>query len=80
MTSDNSLSLIVRRLDEIERKLDDLEELRTTTAIRRRWQRRTNVWRKAADPREGALWAATRTALLSPALAVQFSPAWRELT
>ena len=30
MTSDNSLSLILRRLDEIERKLDRmLEELRT---------------------------------------------------
>ena len=30
MTSDNSLSLILRRLDEIERKLDHrLEELRT---------------------------------------------------
>ena len=30
MTSDNSLSLILRRLDEIERKLDDvLQELRT---------------------------------------------------
>jgi hypothetical protein len=28
MTSDNSLSLILRRLDEIERKLDDMEELR----------------------------------------------------
>src|SRR5262249_55090434 len=34
MTSDNSLSLILRRLDEIERKLDRiLEELRTPTAI-----------------------------------------------
>ena len=33
MTSDNSLLLILRRLDEIERKLDDMEELRTTTAI-----------------------------------------------
>ena len=34
MTSDNSLSLILRRLDEIERKLDHvLEELRTPTAI-----------------------------------------------
>jgi tetrahydromethanopterin S-methyltransferase subunit G len=30
MTSDNSLSLILHRLDEIERKLDDvLQELRT---------------------------------------------------
>ena len=30
MTSDNSLSLILRRLDEIERTLDDmLQELRT---------------------------------------------------
>jgi hypothetical protein len=30
MTSDNSVSLILRRLDEIERKLDDLlQELRT---------------------------------------------------
>ena len=65
MTSDDSLLLILRRLDEIERKLDDMEELRTTRAIRRRWQRGTNVWRKTADPREGALWAATRTALLS---------------
>jgi tetrahydromethanopterin S-methyltransferase subunit G len=34
MTSDNSLSLILRRLDEIERKLDRiLEELQTPTAI-----------------------------------------------
>jgi tetrahydromethanopterin S-methyltransferase subunit G len=34
MTSDNNLSLILRRLDEIERKLDRiLEELRTPTAI-----------------------------------------------
>jgi hypothetical protein len=34
MTSANSLSLILRRLDEIERKLDRiLEELRTPTAI-----------------------------------------------
>ena len=33
MTSDNSLSLILRRLDEIERKLDHvLEELRTPHA------------------------------------------------
>jgi hypothetical protein len=34
MTSANSLVLILRRLDEIERKLDRiLEELRTPTAI-----------------------------------------------
>jgi hypothetical protein len=34
MTSANSLSLILRRLDEIERKLDRiLEELRAPTAI-----------------------------------------------
>jgi tetrahydromethanopterin S-methyltransferase subunit G len=34
MTSDNSLSLILRRLDEIERKLDRIvEELRMPTAI-----------------------------------------------
>ena len=34
MTSDNSLSLILRRLDEIERKLNEvLEELRAPTAI-----------------------------------------------
>jgi hypothetical protein len=34
MTSDDSLSLILRRLDEIERKLDRmLEELQTPTAI-----------------------------------------------
>jgi tetrahydromethanopterin S-methyltransferase subunit G len=34
MTSDDSLSLILRRLDEIERKLDHmLDELRTPTAI-----------------------------------------------
>jgi predicted Co/Zn/Cd cation transporter (cation efflux family) len=34
MTSANSLSLILRRLDEIERKLDRMmEELRTPTAI-----------------------------------------------
>jgi tetrahydromethanopterin S-methyltransferase subunit G len=34
MTSDDSLSLILRRLDEIERKLNCiLEELRTPTAI-----------------------------------------------
>ena len=34
MTSDNSLLLILRRLDEIERKLDDvLQELRTPAAL-----------------------------------------------
>jgi tetrahydromethanopterin S-methyltransferase subunit G len=34
MTSDNNLSLILERLDEIERKLDRmLEELQTPTAI-----------------------------------------------
>jgi len=34
MTSDNRLSLVLRRLDEIERKLDHvLEELRTPAAI-----------------------------------------------
>jgi hypothetical protein len=34
MTSDDSLSLILRRLDEIEHKLDRItEELRTPTAI-----------------------------------------------
>ena len=34
MTSDDSLSLILRRLEEIERKLDRMmEELRTPTAI-----------------------------------------------
>jgi tetrahydromethanopterin S-methyltransferase subunit G len=34
LTSDNNLSLILRRLEEIERKLDRmLEELRTPTAI-----------------------------------------------
>jgi tetrahydromethanopterin S-methyltransferase subunit G len=34
MTSDNDLSLILQRLDEIERKLDRvLEELRSPTAI-----------------------------------------------
>jgi tetrahydromethanopterin S-methyltransferase subunit G len=34
MTSDNNFSLILRRLDEIERKLDRMmEELRTPTAI-----------------------------------------------
>ena len=34
MTSADSLSLILRRLDEIERKLDRMmEELRTPTAI-----------------------------------------------
>ena len=34
MTSDDSLSLILRRLDEIERKIDHvLEELQTPTAI-----------------------------------------------
>jgi len=34
MTSADSLSLILRRLDEIERKIDHvLEELRTPTAI-----------------------------------------------
>ena len=34
MTSANSLSLLLRRLDEIERKLDRiLEELRTPAAI-----------------------------------------------
>ena len=37
MTSDNSLSLILRRLDEIERKLDHmLEELRTLNTPRHR--------------------------------------------
>jgi len=53
VTSDNSLLLILRRLDEIERKLDDMEELRTTRAIRRRWQRGTNVWRKVTSPARG---------------------------
>jgi len=34
LTSDNNLSLILRRLDEIERKLDHvLEELRVPAAI-----------------------------------------------
>jgi tetrahydromethanopterin S-methyltransferase subunit G len=34
LTSDNNLSLILHRLDDIERKLDRiLEELRTPTAI-----------------------------------------------
>jgi len=34
MTSDDTLSLILRRLDEIERKLDRMmEELQTPTAI-----------------------------------------------
>jgi hypothetical protein len=34
MTSDNNLSLVLQRLDEIERKLDRmLEELRSPTAI-----------------------------------------------
>jgi len=34
MTSDDTLSLILRRLDEIERKLDRmLEELRTSAAM-----------------------------------------------
>ena len=34
MTSANSLSLILRRLDDIERKIDRImEELRTPTAI-----------------------------------------------
>jgi len=34
MTSDNNLSMILERLDEIERKLDRmLEELQTPTAI-----------------------------------------------
>jgi hypothetical protein len=33
MTSADSLSLILRRLDEIERKLDRMEELRAPTAI-----------------------------------------------
>jgi hypothetical protein len=34
MTSDNTLSPVLRRLDEIERKLDHiLEELRTLAAI-----------------------------------------------
>jgi len=45
-TSDDSLSLILQRLDEIERKLDHvLEELRTPTAIgysARRGNRSTN--------------------------------------
>jgi hypothetical protein len=35
MTSEDSLLLILRRLDEIERKLDRMmEEVRTSTAIR----------------------------------------------
>jgi len=55
VTSDNSLLLILRRLDEIERKLDDMEELRTTRAIRRRWQRGTNVWRKGTSPARGPM-------------------------
>jgi hypothetical protein len=34
LTSDNNLSLIIRRLDEIERKLDHMfEELRAPAAI-----------------------------------------------
>jgi len=51
MTSDNSLLLILRHLDEIERKLDDMEELRTRPPRP-----------SAADrSRKGALWVATRT-------------------
>jgi len=33
MTSADNRSVILRRLDEVERKLDILEELRTPTAI-----------------------------------------------
>jgi len=41
MTSDDSLSLILRRLDEIERKLDRmLEELRTLNTPT------ANLWRR----------------------------------
>jgi hypothetical protein len=36
--------VILRRLGEIERKLDDMEELRTTTATRRRWQPVLGPW------------------------------------
>ena len=63
MTSDDSLSLILRRLDEIERKLDRMmEELRVPTAIgysvrpggsakrRTRGLKRTNVWREVTSP------------------------------
>jgi hypothetical protein len=47
MTSDNNLSLILRRLDEIERKLDRiLEELRTPTAIGYSVVRRGSLARK----------------------------------
>jgi len=47
MTSDNNFSLILRRLDEIERNLDRMmEELRTPTAVgysvRRNLPRRTD--------------------------------------
>jgi len=58
MTSTDSLSLILRRLDEVERKLDRMmEELRAPTAIgysgRRAaeplrwlgWLKETNLWR-----------------------------------
>jgi hypothetical protein len=66
MTSADSLSLILRRMDEIERKLDRMmEELRPTAigySARRgnlpkkgRWQRRTNVWRRVTNPRTGPM-------------------------
>jgi hypothetical protein len=47
MTSDNSLLLILRRLDEIERKLDDvLQELRTPRRHRLFGAPRGNLPRK----------------------------------
>jgi hypothetical protein len=61
MTSADSLSLILRRLDEIERKLDRMmKELRPTAigySARRGnlpkkdcWPQRTNVWREVTKP------------------------------
>ena len=45
MTSDDNLTLILRRLDEIERKLDHmLDELRTPTAIGYSARRGNRPW------------------------------------
>src|SRR6266516_2183516 len=56
MTSADSLSLILRRLDEIERKLDRMEELRAPTAIGYS-VRRGNLPKKDLRPRDANLWS-----------------------
>ena len=70
MTPADSLSLILRRLDEIERKLDRImEELRTPTAIGYS-AHRGNLPRKEDDdarrsssPRQPKIWVSTTRAL-----------------